>query len=307
MKQKILLLTITILALLFSFQKVVSVVYAQENEEENEIEQEDQFQEDYVPAPTPEPLPQSTPIVNQQQEQPITQPTNEPAPVVSTSEDQNQTNTNSTVIPTQQTSQTPKQTSLPWPWIITRAAGIASYLLLALLTITGITLTTGLLFRIMQPSTAWSIHRAIASVLLISVVTHIISILFDSFIKLRFVDVFIPFVSPFRPLLMALGIGGFYLLLLVLSTSLYTMTSHPRFWRILHYLGFPMFLMLFLHGVLIGTDAHQMWMQVIYWASGGLVALAVIYRLMWRYMPIALFRRLRNEFSQANVERNKQG
>ncbi|MFA6587879.1 MAG: hypothetical protein WCT08_02300 [Patescibacteria group bacterium] len=61
------------------------------------------------------------------------------------------------------------------------------------------------------------------------------------------------------------------------------MTKHPRFWRIVHYLGFPMFVLLFLHGILLGTDTKQIWMQIIYWATGSAVGLAVIYRILWRY------------------------
>lgn len=179
-------------------------------------------------------------------------------------------------------------TNFPWAWIVTRTSGIASFLLLTLLSITGILLTTGALFRLFSPATAWSIHRAIASTLLFSVVTHVVSLLVDRFINLRLVDVFIPFVSPFRTLYVALGIFGFYLLLLVLSTSLYTMTSHARFWRTVHWFAFPMFLLIFLHGVLIGSDTKLWWMHIIYWGAGIAVGLAVLYRMIWKYRQPAV-------------------
>lgn len=173
--------------------------------------------------------------------------------------------------------------AFPWAWIVTRAAGIASYLLLALMTVAGISLSTGLFFRFVSPATAWSIHRAIGSTLLISVLVHLSALLADSFMALRFIDVFIPLISPYRPTLVALGISGFYLLLLVLGTSLYTMTKHARFWRLVHYLAFPMFVLIFLHGVLIGTDTKQLWMKIIYWVSAIVVFSFVTYRLTWRF------------------------
>ncbi len=144
-------------------------------------------------------------------------------------------------------------------------------------------LTTGTFFRAVSPATAWSIHRAIASTLLISVATHIGALLFDTFINLRIVDVLVPFVSPYRPLLIALGITGFYLLLLVLATSLYTMNRFPRFWRIVHYFSFVMFLSIFFHGLLIGTDAKVWWVRLVYWATAVLVVGLGVYRLWWKH------------------------
>jgi DMSO/TMAO reductase YedYZ heme-binding membrane subunit len=143
----------------------------------------------------------------------------------------------------------------------------------------------------MSPSAAWSLHRAIGSTLLVSVAAHLGGLLLDSFIKLRFADVLIPFVSSYETTLISLGIIGFYLLLIVLGTSLYTMSGHPRLWRALHILGFPMFVLIMLHGLLLGTDRHQAWMLGLYWGSAGLITSALIYRLVWRYRsarPITL-------------------
>lgn len=173
--------------------------------------------------------------------------------------------------------------AFPWAWVVTRTAGIASFIALTVMAVIGMLLTTGLLYRIMSPSTAWSIHRAIGTTLLLSVAVHLAGLLLDSFIRLRVVDVFVPFVSPYQPTLVALGIGGFYLLLLILATSLYTMTSHAKFWRTIHTLAFPMYALLFLHGLLIGTDRHLPWVIALYWVSGSLVGLALVYRLVWKY------------------------
>lgn len=232
-----------------------------------------------------------------QYQQPVTTPTVTTAPAVTTTPSVPTTNTATaptTSVPEQATTPVaatdtllpPIQnisTAFPWAWVTSRASGIASFLLLGLLTVTGMLLTSGALYRIFTPATAWSVHRAIASVLLVSMLTHVGSLLFDSFINLKLTDVLIPFLSPYRPLLVALGIGGFYLLLLILATSLYTMNSHPKFWRSTHFFAFPMFILIFLHGVLIGTDTREWWMMTIYWAVGSAVGAVVLYRLAWKY------------------------
>jgi hypothetical protein len=221
--------------------------------------------------------PQVNLVTDSESAEPISETPADQPQIVDTYQDAQQaTTTNAPVI----------SKAFPWAWIITRASGIASYILLTAMSLLGILLTTGLIYRMLSPAAAWSLHRATASVLLLSVSAHVVSLLLDRFMNLRIVDVLIPFVSSYRPLLISLGIFGFYLLLLVLSTSLYTMTSHARFWRTVHALGFVMFALIFLHGILIGTDTKQVWMQAIYWITGALVAGAGIYRLIWRYRRI---------------------
>ncbi len=237
-----------------------SVQLSEAEEQENE---NDTRERPSTVSPTP------APTVNQKNTVTPTNSTNVVTPT---------TNVN-TVVPVRTLS---VSTNFPWAWMVIRASGIASFLLLALITVLGTMLTTGLFFRIASPSTAWSIHRAVASALLISVLTHVVSLLLDNFIGMRLIDVLIPFASRFRPLFVALGVIGFYLLLLILGSSLYMMQKYARFWRIVHYLGFVMFVNIFLHGIFTGTDTKQWWMQAIYWTAGIVVGLFSAYRLIWK-------------------------
>ncbi|MFA6099095.1 MAG: hypothetical protein WCV50_06195 [Patescibacteria group bacterium] len=174
-------------------------------------------------------------------------------------------------------------TDFPWAWVTTRAAATVSFIMLALLTMTGISLSTGLLYRIFSPATGWSVHRAIGSILLISVLVHIFSLLFDQFIGMNLLDILVPFASSYQPLLVSLGIVGFYLLALILGTSFYKMATKAKFWRRIHYLSFPMFALIFIHSILLGTDSHQPLMQALYWGSAVLVMGFVIYRIAWKF------------------------
>ena len=244
----------------------VRLVESEESESESE-----HFESDYTPVSVP-----TTPSSTVQPDTTTQSPTT--------------TNTESTTTTSDQTTPTPTtttaptiSTNFPWAWVTSRATGIASFVLLGLLSATGILLTTGTLFRLLSPAAAWSLHRAIGTGLLFSVLVHVFSLLFDSFINLRVVDLLIPFVSPYKPIFLALGIFGFYLLLLVLATSLYTMTSHAKFWRSVHFFAFPMYILIFLHSYLVGTDTKEWWMQIIYWGSAAVVGGAILYRLAWKY------------------------
>lgn len=149
-------------------------------------------------------------------------------------------------------------------------------------------MTTGILYRLMSPAAAWSLHRAIGSVLLFSVLAHIGSLLADHFINLSLIDMLVPFASKYQPVWMALGTIGFYILLFVLASSLYTLTSHARFWRTVHFFAFPMFILVFLHSFFIGTDTQRWWMVAIYWGTGGITLAGVAYRVWWKYRQPAV-------------------
>ncbi|MBI5742491.1 MAG: ferric reductase-like transmembrane domain-containing protein [Candidatus Niyogibacteria bacterium] len=167
----------------------------------------------------------------------------------------------------------------PWPWYISRAAAIASYCLLSLLIISGIGIQTRLTYKILNPLTAFTLHRHFGIALAIGVFMHIFSLLFDDYIKLTFLDLFVPFYSSFQPLLVALGVIAFYLFLAVIVTSLFMRVKFPHFWHLLHYLTYPTFFLVFLHGTLLGTDSNTVFMTRLYWSTGIAVGIMILYRL----------------------------
>lgn len=79
-----------------------------------------------------------------------------------------------------------------WPWYIARGSGIIAAITLILLMLSGIGQITGTTFRFLDPIIAWASHRALGIVFGISIGAHIISLLFDSFLKLSIVDALVP-------------------------------------------------------------------------------------------------------------------
>ena len=85
---------------------------------------------------------------------------------------------------------------------------------------------------------------------------HGIILIGDHFIKIGLPEVFTPFLSPYRPVPVGVGIIAFYLMLL-LSLSFYA-RNHlgQKNFRLLHYVSYAVFLMVTVHGVLAGTDSR---------------------------------------------------
>jgi DMSO/TMAO reductase YedYZ heme-binding membrane subunit len=176
-----------------------------------------------------------------------------------------------------------EESKVPWPWYFSRASGIAAYLLLFLLIVSGIGIKTSLSFRLLEPTTAWVSHRLIALSLTFAIAIHLVSLLFDEFLKFTVVDLLVPFSSSFEPLYVGLGIIGFYIFLAVIISSLFFIHKTPKIWRLLHYLTYPVFILIFLHGILVGTDTFTNIMQNIYWSTGIIVGILTVYRLYISY------------------------
>lgn len=183
----------------------------------------------------------------------------------------------------------PKPQEIPWPWYLTRAAGLTGYFVLFLIMILGISIQTRVAYKIIKPASALATHRFMGIALSIVMSVHIISLLFDKYLKFTIIDVLVPLASPYRPLYVSLGIIALYLFLAVIITSLFFRLKWPRLWRLLHYLTYLIFFLLFLHGVLIGTDTALPLMTYSYWITGLIAAAFVFFRLYryWRKIQLA--------------------
>lgn len=171
-----------------------------------------------------------------------------------------------------------------WPWIIARVSGLVAYVLLFLIMLLGEAVKTGLTYRFMSPTTVWAVHKYFGIALSFVVLAHIVSLLFDDFLNFTLVELLVPMVSHFSPVLVSLGIIGLYLFAAIAVSSLWYLDKFPRFWRLLHYMGYPTFVLLFLHGVLIGTDTKLLLVQIMYWVTAGILSAFTIYRLRISYL-----------------------
>ncbi|HBU07224.1 MAG TPA: hypothetical protein DEB09_04030 [Candidatus Magasanikbacteria bacterium] len=169
----------------------------------------------------------------------------------------------------------------PWAWYSTRAAGIISYILLFLITISGISLSTGLMYKFFGQVWGWRLHQWIGIFMILSLVTHVSALLFDKYINFTIIELLVPFTSHYQPFFMALGIISFYFFIILISTSLFVIQTKYKLWRFIHYLSFPMFVGAFVHSVYLGTDTHTLPMLIIYWGSAITISLFIVYRIIF--------------------------
>lgn len=168
------------------------------------------------------------------------------------------------------------------PWYITRAAGNTAYFLMFLVVMLGSGLTTGHIYKYINPVKAWVIHKYLSLALGIMILTHIIAQLFDKLAGFGLLDILIPFFSNFEPIFLSLGIIGFYLLLLIIFSSLFFRLKYHKIWRGLHYATYFLFIISLIHGFFIGTDSGTIGMQIIYYSTGLIFLRLLFYRFIFK-------------------------
>jgi sulfoxide reductase heme-binding subunit YedZ len=105
----------------------------------------------------------------------------------------------------------------------------------------------------------FALHQWTAYLTVALTVTHPIVLLFQSKQVFRVVDFFWPLHSPLQPMLNTVGAAAAYLVLLVVGSSLMRFRIGRPAWRRLHYLAFPMMVLLFIHSILTDpelSDGH---------------------------------------------------
>ena len=144
-------------------------------------------------------------------------------------------------------------------WFISRSSGVLAYVLITLGVLWGL-MQSGRLFRsAVPPVVALGMHSFLNWLGLGLAALHGVILTGDGYIRIGLPQVLTPFISPYRPVPVGLGIIGFYLMLL-LSLSFYARSYlGQRTFRVLHYSSFGVFVMVTLHGLLAGTDSGALW------------------------------------------------
>jgi len=165
-------------------------------------------------------------------------------------------------------------------WYLTRGSGVVALLLL-----TG-SLLLGILNALRWQGGRWprfavgDLHRNLTLLSIVFVALHVVTTVADGFAPIGFVDAFVPFISPYRPIWLGLGTVAFDLLLALVVTSLLRARVGPKLWRGFHWLAYASWPVAVLHSFGTGSDARLGWLEVLGFGCVALVSLAVIARVI---------------------------
>jgi methionine sulfoxide reductase heme-binding subunit len=170
-------------------------------------------------------------------------------------------------------------------WYLSRSAGIVAWVMLTGSVLWGIVLASDLFPRWRRGAWLLAMHRWLAALTFVFLGAHVVTLLFDTYAKLRVPDVLLPFASSWRPTALAVGILALYLLVAVQLTALAMKHVSKRWWRDVHVLSYVVFWGVTIHAALAGTDAAKPLYLVTSIVALSAVVFAVSYRVLSHHLP----------------------
>jgi predicted ferric reductase len=147
-------------------------------------------------------------------------------------------------------------------WILSRATGLVSLVLLTLMVVLGVAVA-----RRGRPRRGGrlgarqlvlvGLHRNTALLALLVLATHIGTVVADSYVDIRWYDAMVPFVGTYRSFWLGLGTLSLDIAVLLVVTSLVRHRLPLRLWRGVHLLAYLAWPVALVHSVGIGTDMRS--------------------------------------------------
>jgi len=166
-------------------------------------------------------------------------------------------------------------------WYLSRSSAFVAYGLLWFSMALGLLITNKLARVWPGGPTAFDLHQYASLLGFAFALFHGLILMGDKFIAYTLAQVLTPFASAnFRPLWVGLGQISFYLFGIVALSFYVRGFVGNRFWRLIHYLSFAVFLLALAHGLASGTESASDWARYFYWISGGSLLLLTVYRIL---------------------------
>lgn len=165
-------------------------------------------------------------------------------------------------------------------WDVARAGGFVAYVLLTLSVVLGLALSRRWQHPRWPRLVTNELHSYVTLLALVFTSLHTLAVWLDPFTRFAWRDVLVPLATWYRPLWMAAGIVGTYLLLAIWISSQVRPRLGYAWWRRLHTLTFAVYVLATVHGLGAGTDTRQPWALELYAGSALLVGALLIQRLL---------------------------
>ena len=162
-------------------------------------------------------------------------------------------------------------------WYITRSAGWIAYFLLWFSTVWGLILPSKIISRYLSPTFAFDFHEFISLLSIGFISLHVGVLLMDRYLPYSLAQILVPFLSPYRPFWVGIGVLCFYLILLVTITFYLRSRISMQTFRTIHLLSLLAYLGAVLHAFFAGTDSSLGAAQVIYFSTFLVVAFLTSY------------------------------
>ncbi len=170
-------------------------------------------------------------------------------------------------------------------WHMARASGIVTWGFLIASALWGVLLSTRVLKPYDRPAWLIDLHSWLGTITLFGTALHLVSLVGDTYIYFGAADLFVPFATSWKPLAVAWGIIGMYLLIAVQGSSWLMKKLPKKFWRSIHLLSYGLFATVSIHSFTAGTDRANHFFQAFGVAIITVMVGAIAIRVMYAGKP----------------------
>jgi sulfoxide reductase heme-binding subunit YedZ len=168
-------------------------------------------------------------------------------------------------------------------WYITRAAGMTAYLLFWLSTAWGLAVSSKILDNLLHRSFTYDFHQFLSLLAIGFTGLHIVVLMFDKYLPYSLTQILVPFLSPYRPFWIGLGVIALYLTLLVTITFYLRGRIGMKAFRVIHVFSLLAYLGVLVHSVMSGSDSSLTSVLLLY---AGTFLATVFLMTYWIYYTV---------------------
>lgn len=195
--------------------------------------------------------------------------------------------------------------SLQFWWYLTRAAGLMGYFLIWLSTAWGLVVSSKILDPFMERAFTYDFHEHLSWLGLAFISVHVVVLMADKYLPYSIWQVLIPFLSPYRPLWVGIGVIAFYLSLLVTITFYLKTKIGVDAFRKIHYLSLVAYFGATLHGLYAGTDSVLPVANLLYKGTFLVTQFLVVYWVVLLYFRKQEEEKLKKRLLREKLRNNK--
>jgi len=126
----------------------------------------------------------------------------------------------------------------------------------------------------------YDFHEFISLLAVGFTLVHVIVLMLDNYMPYSIAQILVPFISPYRPFWVGVGVIAFYVILLVTITFYLRNRIGTRAFRAIHVVSLLGYIGVTLHGYFSGTDTALPSMKILYDVSGLAVLFLTVYWLV---------------------------
>jgi DMSO/TMAO reductase YedYZ heme-binding membrane subunit len=167
--------------------------------------------------------------------------------------------------------------------MVIRGSGIAAYALLSASVIWGLLVSSKVLGRLVKAKGLTFLHESLGISALVATAVHVGYVSVHEFLPFTWGEILVPGTSEWRPLPIAMGTMALYGLIIVVVSFYVRRFIGQKWWRIIHFGAFGVFVASLIHGVMAGTDSSSPWVIGLYLGT----AVAVFALIALRLTPTA--------------------